>query len=299
MEICEGTVPIQQWETHENTLEKRLRFEEMLSDLSARFMAVRQDQIDSEIDSSLRQIMDFFQVDLCALLEVQADNAFVRVSHGMAAVASIRTEPVPWTVMVFDPKDRTNDYFPGDLFKEGVNVSVSGAHTTMLSGRKTTYAVAGIYSTAEGADYSSLPPGMGVTTKRGSYNVSFEFKHNLQESATQPNASWGFYFKAAIADGNPNYVQSSVIAGIGGKALFFDRPQDSFGLGLYRYNLSDELQNSLSPSTKFRDESAVEAFYSYAVTPWLYVGEDIQYIKPASGSFENALVCALRTQIRF
>jgi porin len=201
--------------------------------------------------------------------------------------------------MVFDPNDRTNDYLPGDLFKDGVNVSVSGAHTTTLAGRKTIYAVTGLYSTAEGVDYSSLPAGFGTTTKKGSYNISFEFKHNLQESTARPDANWGFYFKAAIADGNPNYVQSSVIAGIGGRALFFGRPQDSFGLGAYRYNLSDVLQDSLSPNTKFKDESAIEAFYSYAVTPWLYVGADIQYIKPAAGSFDNALVLALRTQIRF
>ena len=105
--------------------------------------------------------------------------------------------------------------------------------------------------------------------------------------------------KAAVADGNPNYVQSSVIAGIGGRALFFGRPQDSFGLGAFRYNLSDVLQSTLSPATRFRDESGIEAFYSYAVTPWLYVGADIQYIKPAAGSFQNALIPALRCQIRF
>jgi porin len=217
----------------------------------------------------------------------------------MGAVGTVKTDPVAWTLMVFDPKDRTNDYLPGDLFKTGVNVSLSGAHTTTLAGRKTTYVVTGLYSTAEGTDYSSLPPGFGTTTKKGSYNLSFEFRHNLQESPDQPNANWGFYLKVATADGNPNYVQSSVIAGIGGRALFFGRPQDSFGLGAYRYNLSDVLQNSLAPYTRFRDEAAVEAFYSYAVTPWLFVAADIQYIKPASGSFKNALVPALRTQIRF
>jgi porin len=94
-------------------------------------------------------------------------------------------------------------------------------------------------------------------------------------------------------------VQSSIIAGIGGKAMFFGRPRDVFGVGVFRYNLSDVLQNSLAPTTRFRDEAAVEAFYNYAVTPWLYVGADIQYIKPAAGSFKNALVPALRTQIRF
>jgi porin len=218
----------------------------------------------------------------------------------MGAVANIRTKPVIWTVMAFDPNDRTNDYFPGDLFSDGVNISVSGAHNTTLAGRKTTYAATVLYSTAEGTDYSSLGGLNGTSTKSGSYNISFEFKHNLQESTKEPNATWGFYLKAAIADGNPNYVQRSLVVGIGGKALFFGRPQDSFGVGAYLYNLSDTLQDSLNPSyTNFQDEGAIEAFYSWAMTPWLQIGADIQYINPARGDYKNALVPSLRTQIRF
>lgn len=87
----------------------------------------------------------------------------------------------------------------------------------------------------------------------------------------------GFYFKLATADGNPNYVKSSVVAGIGGKALFFGRPQDSFGLGTFYYNLSDELQNSLI-NTEFRDEAGVEVYYNYALKPWLFFGPDIQFL---------------------
>ena len=83
---------IEQRETAEELWERRLRFEEMLSDLSARFMAAPFDQVDSEIDYALRQIMEFFQVDLCALLEVQKDRAFVRVSH---AVYGEGIEPIP------------------------------------------------------------------------------------------------------------------------------------------------------------------------------------------------------------
>ena len=219
----------------------------------------------------------------------------------MGAVASIRTEPVNWTIMVFDPNDRTNDYLPGDLFDDGVNISVSAGHDTTLAGRKTTYALTGLYSTAEGADYSSVGGGVGsiVSTKSGAYNINFEFKHNLQESSEQASATWGFYLKAAIADGNPNYVERSLIVGIGGKALFFGRPQDSFGVGAYYYDLSDTLQDLLNPVTNFQDESAIEAFYSWAVKPWLQIGADIQYINPASGDYENALVPSLRLQFRF
>jgi len=217
----------------------------------------------------------------------------------MGAIASIQTNPLTWTVMVFDPNDRTDDYFPGDLFDDGINFSVSGAHTTTLAGRKTSYVATGLYSTAEGVDYSSIGGGAVHTSgKKGAWNINLEFKHNLQENSEQPSAAWGFYLKAAIADGNPNYVQRSLVAGVGGRALFFRRPQDSFGLGAYYYNLSDELEDTINPAAVIGDEAAIEAFYNWAVTPWLYFGPDIQYVKPARGRSDNALIVGLRMQIR-
>lgn len=218
----------------------------------------------------------------------------------MGALANIQTNPLTWTIMVFDPNDRTNDYLSGDLFEDGINISVTGVHTSTLAGRKTSYVVTGLYSTAEGVDYSSIGGGIFETSnEKGAWNINFEFKHNLQEDNEQPNAAWGFYLKAAIADGNPNYVQRSIIAGIGGRALFFGRPQDSFGLGAYYYNLSDELEDNINPVAVINDEAAIEFFYNYAVTPWLHFGPDIQYVKPARGRFNNALIVGLRMQIRF
>jgi hypothetical protein len=63
------------------SLKERLRFETLLFDISARFMAAPLDQIDSEIDNALKQIMEFFQVDRCALLELQKDKAFAIITH--------------------------------------------------------------------------------------------------------------------------------------------------------------------------------------------------------------------------
>ena len=218
----------------------------------------------------------------------------------MGAVATIETEPVTWSIIVADPNDRTNDYLPGDLFSDGVLMAVNATRSTALAGRRTTYGITGLYSTAEGADYSSIGGAVGTSTKSGAYNVNIQFTHNLQESSELSTAAWGFYLKAGIADGNPNYVQRSLIVGIGGRALFFGRPQDSFGVGAYYYDLSDTLQDELNPVlTDFRDEAAIEAYYSWAVTPWLQVGADIQYINPARGYHKHALVPSLRTQIRF
>jgi PAS domain S-box-containing protein len=67
----------------EKELKRRLRFEEMLSELSARFMSIHLDQVDSEINSALRRIMEFFQVDRCALLEVHEKKVFGRITHAV------------------------------------------------------------------------------------------------------------------------------------------------------------------------------------------------------------------------
>jgi porin len=217
----------------------------------------------------------------------------------IGGVGTLKTRPVNFTLMVFDPNDRTDDYFPGDLFQDGVNVSLGGSHVTTLGSRRTSFALTGLYSTAAGVDYSAIAPGLETTSKTGAYNINFEFRHNLQEMPDNPNAGWGLNVKLAIADGNPNYVQSSIVVGIGGAPLFFGRPQDSFGIAVFHYNLSDDLQFEISEKTDFRDEAAVEAYYNYAVTPWLHVTADIQFIRPATGGFDDAVVAALRTQIRF
>jgi formate hydrogenlyase transcriptional activator len=65
----------------EQTLRNRLRFEQIVSNLSARFLAIPFDQVDSEIDNALRQIREFLQVDRCALLEFQKDNALAGITH--------------------------------------------------------------------------------------------------------------------------------------------------------------------------------------------------------------------------
>ena len=218
----------------------------------------------------------------------------------MGMVASVKVKPVTWTIIVMDPNDRTNDYFPGDLFEDGVTIGANATRVTMLAGRKTTYGVTGLYSTAEGVDYSSLGGGVFRTSnKTGAWNINIQLKHNLQEGSEQPDMAWGFFLKAGIADGNPNYVKRSLIVGIGGKALFFNRPQDNFGLGVYYYNLSDVLADTIHPAAVIGDEAAIEFFYNYAVTPWLYFGPDIQYVKPARGRFDNALILGLRMQVWF
>jgi len=65
----------------EETLKERLAFEALLSDLSARFFIVSQEDIDREIEHALEEILTFFQVDRCALVRVLKDKDTWEITH--------------------------------------------------------------------------------------------------------------------------------------------------------------------------------------------------------------------------
>jgi porin len=220
------------------------------------------------------------------------------------AIANVRFDPVSISLWVYDPVDRTNEYWPDDLFDEGVTFCLSPAYSTKMAGRPTTISLTGIYTTKSGVDYSTVSDdyraGLEPSTKEGSYSVGFQFSHLLHLNPGNLRQGWGVFLKGAISDGNPNYVQNSIIAGIGGTGLFRGRELDSFGVGYYYYNLSDDLQNTINNrGEKVGDEQGFEVYYSYAVTPWFYMTGDLEFIDPPREVRENAVIAGLRANIRF
>jgi len=65
----------------EEALQQRLRFEQLLSDLSARFMNIPPDRVDSEIEYGLKQILEFFQVDRAALVRTLPGKSAYQITH--------------------------------------------------------------------------------------------------------------------------------------------------------------------------------------------------------------------------
>ena len=83
---------IVQREKADEALEERLRFESLLSDLSARFVNVSPEQVDGEIKSALKIIVDFFQVERCGLLQILPGKASWLINR---AAYSEHVPPVP------------------------------------------------------------------------------------------------------------------------------------------------------------------------------------------------------------
>lgn len=217
----------------------------------------------------------------------------------MGGVLVQKMDPFSFTLMVFDPNDRTNDYWVDELFHDGVNISLGATWSGEIAGRTSSIGITGTYSTKDGADLSSLllPPGLTTSDKDGAFNVAINFSHLLVEC--DPGKGLGIYGKAAIADGNPNPIQASLHAGIAGHGSVPGRPDDVFGIGYYYYDLSDDLQDSLGAIVDINNEQGIELYYNLAVTPWLRVTADLQWIDPANGAYDDAWIGGLRSTIFF
>jgi PAS domain S-box-containing protein len=80
----------------ELALEERLRFEQLLSELSARFANIVPDGVDSEIEYGLRLILEFFKVDRAGLLRTLPGRSAYQITH---AAYGDDVPPVPVKVV--------------------------------------------------------------------------------------------------------------------------------------------------------------------------------------------------------
>jgi len=89
---------------------------------------------------------------------------------------------------------------------------------------------------------------------------------------------------------------------------------DQFGIGYYYMDLSHVKLTGIINEEFLRDEYGVEAYYNFAITPWMKLTPDIQIIRPAKSklsissgpppvinkaSIDTATVLGLRLQVVF
>ena len=218
----------------------------------------------------------------------------------MGSVLTHQAGDVGITAMVFDPEDRSGDYWVDGLFSTGVNASLGATWAGEWGGRMTSIGLTLAGSTSRGLDFEDIlgPPGTIKGTRKGSYNIALQFGHDLAGSTKGPSHV-GVYAKAAIADGNPNPIEASFVGGIAGHGLIKGRARDRWGLGFYCYDFSDTLQSAASPLVRFDDEAGVEAWYALALGGNADLSFNAQVIDPATGANDVALVLGARLGLHF
>jgi porin len=118
--------------------------------------------------------------------------------------------------------------------------------------------------------------------KKGSWNIHYNFDQYFYEPKKGSGEGIGIFGRFGASDGNPNFMQFFYSFGVAGKGVIPNRHNDRYGLGFYYIDANNPKLQGIFNSTKLlRDEYGFEAFYNFAITPWLMVTPDIQVVRGA------------------
>ena len=229
--------------------------------------------------------------------------------------------PQKWglsTLYVFDPQDRTRDFFRlNDLFSKGVIVGGQVTANTNFFRKPGEHHVGALWKHFDQTDlrfqqpvpeypYPTVP---GFPTKRDAYTLYYGFDQYLgilpgNRPGAGPNKKprgWGIFGRASISDANPTPVDYFLSFGVGGDNRVGGDRGDTWGLGWFYVGASDEFGELPQALLGPRDGSGVELYYNVQVTPWLNITPDLQYVNPGLGrltSGDDAFVYGLRLNVR-
>jgi porin len=228
----------------------------------------------------------------------------------VGGIATLKTQPAIFTLMVYDPRNAQDWNVVEHPFEEGTTTSLSVTVPTKAVGLTGYYGVRGVYSSLEGLNLDNipqliLPPADGAAaeadlTRDGYWYVSATMQQYLYQDPNNPAVGWGIFAEAAISDGNPNPLQWHFFGGLAGNSPLPGRETDRWGIGYFYYGVSDDLIEGLGVvGLPIADEQGVEAFYNYFITPWLRLTGDIQWIDTGRDDLTDAVLTAVRLQTRF
>ncbi len=172
------------------------------------------------------------------------------------------------------------------------------------------------YSTKDttAIDNPRLVPGLitgNVPTMTDNYFVAFDLEQYIWKPDFAPEnqvrtrqfdyqePGLGFFFRFGWTPEDRNPWNISVSGGVSGRGLIPGRPYDRMGLGVYSLVESGDLRDRAILNRALGTEVGLEAFYNFAITPWLQLSADIQWIASGIEGNDDAVVLGTRLFTRF
>jgi len=91
------------------------------------------------------------------------------------------------------------------------------------------------------------------------------------------------FARQSWTDGDSSPLKQTLSLGLHVKGPVASRPDDIIGLAWSRAGTSSKWRDSQAPTTTTRSEEALEVTYRYAITPWLAIQPNFQYIRHPGG----------------
>ncbi len=130
------------------------------------------------------------------------------------------------------------------------------------------------------------------------WGLYYNFDQYLYTEPGDPTQGFGLFGRFGWSNGECNPIEEFYSIGLGGKGSIPRRDRDTWGLGYYLINTSDDLPQLLGMNA----EQGVELFYRIEITPWLHISPDLQVIVDPGAGFDDrdvAVIYGMRAQMTF
>lgn len=209
-----------------------------------------------------------------------------------------------FTFSVLNSRDTARTSGFSELFEEGVSLSAELRLPTTFFNLPGHQLFGGSWNSRDVVALQQDPriilPNVPIGRESGSWALYWNFDQHLFVDAQNPQRGWGVFGRAAITDEDTNPIESFLSFGVGGSSLLPGREADTFGAGWYRSGTSSEIGPVLSRVLGgVGDGQGVELYYDIAVTPWLHITPDVQFLMPARESVDDAVVTGVRGRVIF
>ena len=221
-------------------------------------------------------------------------------TFGAGAIA-IPSKDLMITAAVLDPHGRADSAQLDNLFSDGVTINLEGRYTTRFFDMTGHQLLGGTYSTSSYTDLDQrvlnlILPGLPTEKASDSWSIYYNCDQYFYQPDPKVNKGIGLFGRAGLSDGQANPIHWFASGGVGGKGMITGRPNDAFGIGYYYARIAD---TRITSSLGFGDAQGVEAFYDIALTPWLHLTPDVQWIQPSQDRVDDSWIVGIRLYMAF
>lgn len=121
--------------------------------------------------------------------------------------------------------------------------------------------------------------------------------HVATKDFAQDRPGFGMFYRFSYTPEDRNPYNIYLSGGLGGRGVVPGRPYDRFGFGPYWLKESSDLDKQ--DRHLLGNEVGVEAFYNFAITPYVQLSLDAQWVTQGIKSSEDAVILGTRLNTRF
>jgi porin len=214
--------------------------------------------------------------------------------------------PLFLSLGVWTPNDWTERYLPLGAFENGVNANFVALLPARIKGLQGFHSVSLFVTSRQalpGQNFPDIQPPPGIEflppVPPGGTHIKYALQQFLWQDPVNPRRGWGFFGHIGLSAGTPAILDWNMTAGVAGSVPIQSRPLDRFGIGYFRFSLTERVENGLAARLPVGDEQGVEIYYTAQLGKQIRLTANGQVIDPVVRGAPTAVYLGLRAKADF